>query len=255
MKLIRCVYFLNIKKLIFLFLLANCFICCKVRTGNKVSFGKSFKRIIYSTNSLFNLPPISIAKDSPLFIHSISTLDRELKDGSYRNIDTSVAKCNVSFFEQDSAFNRMLRRINTLKDITKYKIEYDGKAKNDSIYKNIFTDSFKNNFSIYDMQKIDFSSFKQNGIYLVFTRVNSVLWSPEDGTLMTFAGNPSVTIVNTHYEFFRVENGKLIEYAGYRIGHSNFWVSKVQNSSPRLIDLKWVIKQLRKQSEKYYGKS
>jgi hypothetical protein len=230
----------------FVFILTS----CRVQKNDEIWFGKLLASTHHITSSKKGLPPIFIPKNSVISIKSISTLDR-MFDVNFTYDSMVIANLKVNNFQPDSTFNRMIRRISKLK---KKGISYLGTFENDSIYNSINSERFKNSYSVYDMQNIDFSQIDSNGLFLVYTRLIGKHEPSLNLTTQTITGNLSSIKTNAHYEFFLVKNGHAIQYSGFRIGNGEETNLPFHKNNPRLKDLKWVIRQLRKQSLVYYGK-
>lgn len=199
-----------------------------------------------SIPSILNVPPVYVLKDSLLTIQSISTLDRRFNkgDGGLNRIQFM----KVDNRDRDSTYKRTVR--NLLKLNNEFKIDL-AVSKNDSLYKELMTDTFLQNFTHLDMQRITFNSNIKNGLYLIIT---NLIYEAEGG--LGIGGNlqgAGYNGANILYEFFNVKNGSTIQYTGFSLVRG--YTFSHTRGGPKLKELLWVLKNLYKQSEKYYGKT
>lgn len=211
---------------------AMLFIGCK---GEFVGFGVKVRE----NKPIYQLPKLDVHRDSLLEIQSLSVLDRV----DYHEINLKDAKVTNEY--KNITFTRLLNSINQLPNQAKYNVVYKGSGQNDSIYKSIMDTVFKSKFIDTAMQTINFESIKQNGIYLVVT--NGLLHS--EGGFVGPSGEQSG--VNTRmlglYEFFNIQNGKVVNYTGVRYARDASFHRKNRNTKYK--DVESVFKKLYQISE------
>lgn len=243
MKNVMCNQFVNLAtKQFLLILIISCLIGCSRKfikfpvqpfTSNK------------TIPSIVQLPPVYVLKDSLLTLQSISTLDRRFNNGKGLH---RIQFMQVDNKDRDSTYKRTVR--NLLKLNNEFKIDI-AVSKNDSLYKELMTDTFLQNFTHLDMQRITFNSNIKNGLYLIIT---NLIYEAEGG--LGIGGNlqgAGYNGANILYEFFNVKNGSTIQYTGFSLGRG--YTFSHTRGGPKLKELLWVLKNLYKQSEKYYGKT
>ena len=198
--------------------------------GEFVGFGIKVRE----NRPICKLPKLKVYEDSLLEIYSLSVLDRV----DYHEINLKDAKVTNEY--KNITFTRLLNSINQLPNQAKYNVVYKGSGQNDSIYKSIMDTVFKSKFIDTAMQTINFESITQNGIYLVVT--NGLLHS--EGGFVGPSGEQSG--VNTRmlglYEFFNVQNGKLVNYTGVRYARGASFNRKNRNTKYK--DVEKVFKKL-----------
>lgn len=195
---------------------------------------------------ILNVPPVYALKDSLLTVQSISSLDRKEENGAGFKLIPFIKVDNIA---SDSTYKRTIR--NLLKLQTEFKISIVNYYKNDSLYKTLMTNTFLQNFSHLDMQRITFNRSIKNGLYLVITN----LMRRAEGGIGVGGNLQSAGTVDSNilYEFFYIQNGVPIQYTGFSLGR-DYTFSDIQDG-PKLKEMRWVLKNLYKQSEKYYGKN
>lgn len=202
------------------------------------TFGKNKK-----IPSIDSLPAIIEIPNKPLKIISISMLNRQTDKGGY----SWIPKVVVSTADGDKNFNLILKYIDSIQLSQIFLINYYGSRLNDSIYKPVFDINFRTNYSHLQMQQIDFSYLKSNGVYLIVTYILQSTGGMGGGI---GPGGGAGTGSNTLYEFFQVQNGKAVAYSGFSLGRNDSFRNVSQKGFPKYRDVKKVFEMLYEQSAK-----